>query len=62
MSRRAKYLSELGHMKPETKCHLQVILIDHGFIEKWRQRGVNVASRRRQHDATKGTPRSCFKK
>ena len=46
----AKYLSELGHMKPET-CHLQV-LIDHGFIEKWRQRGVNVASRRRQHDAT----------
>ena len=42
----AKYLSELGHMKPET-CHLQV-LIDHGFIEKWRQRGVNVASSRRQ--------------
>ena len=46
----AKYLSTLGHMTAET-VDLQV-LIDHGFIEKWRQRGVNVASRRRQHDAT----------
>ena len=46
----AKYLSELGHMKPET-CHLQV-LIDHGFIEKWRQRDASVTPSRRQRDAT----------
>ena len=51
----AKYLSELGHMKPET-CNLQV-LIDHGFIEKWRQRGVNVASERRQRGVSESEGR-----